>query len=137
MPARTKSVQKKTTQQKPASKKNPSKGAPAGKAARSKPTNKKPVKHKKRAASLGRPTVSNEDLLFMVFREDFHARQIFEFLRVSTVKELEQFSANEIVDRLSEPVRISVERIRRRLAECNRCLSGDFDYALNYKAQRQ
>ncbi len=69
----------------------------------------------------------------MLFKEDFHARQIFKFLSVATVKQLEQYSAAEILRRLSRPIKETVERIRRSLAERNRCLAGDEEFALEHK----
>ncbi|HET6880639.1 MAG TPA: hypothetical protein VFI31_10815 [Pirellulales bacterium] len=71
----------------------------------------------------------------MLFKEDYHARQIFDFLRVETVRELEQFEPHEIVKRLSRPIADSVERIRRRLAEKNRYLSGDESYLLDARRE--
>lgn len=99
---------------------------------------KKKVKRKAapKAPTLGRPKVTGEELLYLLFKEDYHARQVFEFLRVNTVKELEQFSAAEIIKRLSQPVRNTVERIRQTLANYNRCLAEDIDYALEKKAAR-
>ncbi|MGE5191492.1 MAG: hypothetical protein ACM3U2_03250 [Deltaproteobacteria bacterium] len=85
------------------------------------------------APSLGRPKVTGEEDLDMLFREDFHARQIFKFLNVATVKQLEQFSAGEILRRLSRPIKETVERIRRSLAERNRCLAGDEEFAVEHK----
>ena len=41
--------------------------------------------------------MTNEEKLYMLFHEDYDARQIFEFLRVETVKDLEQFSPEQIV----------------------------------------
>ena len=79
-----------------------------------------------------RPTVTAEEKLFLLFKEDYHARQIFEFLRAATVRDLEQFSAEEIVRKLSQPVRDSVQRIRLRLAKHNRCLRDDLEFALEH-----
>ncbi|HQU45229.1 MAG TPA: hypothetical protein PK867_20610 [Pirellulales bacterium] len=93
---------------------------------------KMPAKKKRQAApkpaKLPRPTISGEEKLFLLFKDDYHARQIFDFLRVETVRDLEEFGADDIVRRLSQPVVDSVERIRRRLAEKNRYLSNDEDY---------
>lgn len=50
---------------------------------------------------------------------------------METVCELEQFAPDEIVNRLSPPIAESVDRIRRRLAEKNRYLSGDQDYLID------
>jgi hypothetical protein len=85
------------------------------------------------ATSLGRPQIAADEPLFMLFREDFHARQIFEYLRVQTVRELERHQAREIVKQLTRPVVESVERIRLKLAEKNRCLSGDEEYLREYR----
>lgn len=102
-----------------------------------------PVRKKKPAAaaaaadagpSLGRPKVTGDEDLDMLFKEDYHARQIFVFLRVKTVKELEQYSAGEILRRLSAPIKETVERIRRSLAVRNRCLIGDEEFAREHKA---
>ena len=121
------------------------KGAPA-KVARKKAAGKTalkkaakaPVKRVAKAAaptrvSLGRPKVTGDEELYMLFREDYHARQIFEFLRVETVRELERFSPQQIVDRLSAPIVETVLRIRRTLAGLNRSLAGDEAYALERK----
>lgn len=115
-----------------AAKKPAKKTSPARAGAKKKPKRAAVPK----APTLGRPKVTNEELLYMLFKEDYHARQVFEFLRVNTVKELEQFSAAEIIKRLSQPVRNTVERIRQTLANYNRCLAEDIDYALEKKAER-
>src|SRR5258707_4657525 len=83
--------------------------------------------------TLGRPKVTGEEDLDMLFKEDYHARQIFQFLSVTTLKQLEQFSAAEILRRLSRPIKETVERVRRSLAERNRCLEGDKEFALEHK----
>jgi hypothetical protein len=83
--------------------------------------------------TLGRPKVTGEEDLDMLFKEDFHARQIFKFLSVATVKELERFSPGEILRRVSTPIKETVERVRRSLAERNRCLAGDEAFALEHK----
>jgi hypothetical protein len=72
----------------------------------------------------------------MLFKEDYHARQIFTFLRVETLKELEVHSAAEILRKLSQPIRDTVERIRKTLAGYNRHLAGDLEYALAEKARQ-
>lgn len=126
-----KKAAKKAPKKTPAKKAAPKKTAPKKTVAKKAP--KKAVKKKKKP-TLGRPVVSAEEQLYMLFKDDYHARQIFEFLRVRTVGELEQFTPQEIVYRLSQPVVDSVDRIRRALAEKNRCLAGDIDFALAHKA---
>jgi hypothetical protein len=86
-----------------------------------------------REPSLGRPKVTGEELLFMLFKEDYHARQIFDFLRVEKVKDLEQYSPQQIVKLLSRPITETVDRIRRKLAEKNRCLRDDAEFAAELK----
>ena len=82
--------------------------------------------------SLGRPLVTAEEKLYLLFREDYEARQVFEFLRVESVGDLERYSPEEIVKILSAPVRTTVQRIRKRLAEKKRALQGDEAFALEH-----
>jgi len=55
-------------------------------------------------------------------------------MRVENVWELEQFGAGEIIEKLTHPVVQTVERIRHKLAEYNRYLTGDESYARRLKA---
>ena len=96
-----------------------------------KATPRKPVKEPD--VSLGRPLVTQEEKLYMLFKDDYHARQIFEFLQVFTVKELEQFSPQQIVRRVSKPVFDTVDRIRQTLAEMKRSLRDDETFAKDYR----
>jgi hypothetical protein len=129
-------AKKKTPKKKAASRKAAGKN---GTAKQAKSAAKKPAARKakpavvKRGVSLGRPKVTGEEKLYMLFKDDYHARQVFEFLRVETVKDLEQFAPREIIDRLSLPIRQTVDRIRRLLAEKNRALKDDREYALDHK----
>ncbi len=84
-------------------------------------------------AAIGRVLVSQEEKLYMLFKEDYHARQIFEFLRVETVKDLEQYSPQQIVKLLSQPIQATVLRIRRKLAEKNRHLADDAEFVVEFK----
>jgi hypothetical protein len=92
---------------------------------------------KEEEIALGRVLVTQEEKLYMLFKEDYHARQIFEFLRVETVKDLEQFSPQEIVKRLSQPIQTTVQRIRQKLAEKNRHLLGDEAFAAQFKEKQR
>lgn len=85
--------------------------------------------------SLGRPLVTQEEKLYMLFHEDYEARQVFEFLRVETVGDLIQLSAEEIVRVLTAPVRRTINRIRQRLAEKNRSLQGDEEFTRQHQAR--
>jgi hypothetical protein len=84
-------------------------------------------------AAIGRALVTQDEKLYMLFHEDFHARQIFEFLRAETVKDLEQFSPQQIVKLLSQPIQKTVQRIRERLAEKNRHLAGDEAFVVEHR----
>ena len=112
---------------------------PTKKAAKAKPSAKKvakkPAAKKKqpKKPALGRPTITAEEKLFMLFHEDYEARQVFEFLRAETVHDLEQFTPQEIIHRLSRPIRETVDRIRQKLADRNRCLAGDEPFAVEHK----
>src|SRR6187401_1003975 len=111
----------------------------AKKAAKAKSSAKKSAKQpaaKKQVPkkiALGRPTVTAEEKLFMLFHEDYEARQVFEFLRAETVADLEQHTPQDIIHRLSRPIRETVDRIRKKLAERNRCLAGDQEFAAEHK----
>jgi DNA mismatch repair ATPase MutL len=106
------------------------------KAAKPKAVKKKSAAKKNPApseVSLGRPLVTQEEKLYMLFQHDYHARQIFEFLRVNTLKELEELSPQQIVRRVSKPVFDTVDRIRQKLAEMKRSLRDDEAYAQEYR----
>lgn len=85
--------------------------------------------------SLGRPLVTQEEKLYMLFHDDYEARQVFEFLQVDTVADLVKLSPDEIVKVLTAPVRRTIQRIRQRLAEKNRSLLGDEDFTRQHKAR--
>lgn len=93
----------------------------------------------KRAAktpkSLGRPRLPADAKLDLVFQKDYQAREIFGFLRVTTLKELEQFGPDEIIDRLTAPMVETVQRIRKALALNNRCLKNDRRFALQFQGE--
>lgn len=113
-----------------------SKAASKKPAVAKKPIVRKPVVRKaakEPEVSLGRPLVTQEEKLYMLFHDDYHARQIFEFLRVFTVKELEELSPQQIVRRVSKPVFDTVDRIRAKLAEMKRSLRDDEAYAKEYR----
>jgi hypothetical protein len=131
---------------------------PPAKAAKKAPTSKKTAKSSKKtptkskakasasparkpaepdATSLGRPLVTQEEKLYMLFHDDYEARQVFEFLRVETVADLEKLSPDEIVKVLTAPVRRTIQRIRQRLAEKNRSLQGDEEFTRQHKARLQ
>ena len=99
----------------------------------SKPSAQKNATVAAASPSLGRPKVTGEELLFLLFKEDYPARQIFDFLRVERVRDLEQFSPQEIVKLLSRPITDTVQRIRRKLAEKNRSLKDDAAFVQEFQ----
>jgi hypothetical protein len=86
-------------------------------------------------AALGRPRISGTTELDLMFRKDREAREICEFLGVRTLKELEAYTPDQIVEQLTAPVVRSVGRIRKSLAVNNRCLAGDQKFAVAFKKQ--
>ena len=96
---------------------------------------KSPKKREAAAPTLGRPLITAEEKLYLLFKEDYHARQIFEFLRVESVGDLEKFSPDQIVKLLSKPIRTTVERIRQKLADKNRHLLDDTEFAIEHLAR--
>lgn len=141
-PRRTKArpaARQKTARAKPARKSATGPPAKPGKRAKAVVRRRKPSAAPRPAAekSLGRPLVTAEEKLYLLFHEDFHARQIFEFLKVETVGELEQYSPQEIIRILSAPVRNTVERIRQRLAEQKRSLRDDRTFARDYLSAKR
>ena len=104
---------------------------------RKKTPGKKSSRKKSARPAQGRPKVTGEEKLYMLFREDYHARQIFEFLGVETVRELEQYSPGEIVKLLSKPIRQTVDGIRKQLADKNRHLNEDAPFAIEHQTRQR
>lgn len=89
------------------------------------------------ARLLGQPRLPSDARLDFVFQKDFQAREVFTFLGVHTIRELEEFGPDEIIKRLTGPMVQTVERIRKTLALSNRSLSKDRDFALKFKRQSE
>jgi hypothetical protein len=125
-----KKVVKKAAKKKPAP-------AKSSRAASSKSTEKPPAANPviavKLEPSLGRPLVTQEEKLYMLFHDDYQSRQVFEFLRVETIKELEEFTPQQIVHLMARPIRLTVDRIRQRLAQFKRSLKDDEQYATEFR----
>jgi rhamnose utilization protein RhaD (predicted bifunctional aldolase and dehydrogenase) len=98
-----------------------------------KPATANPVIPIKLEPSLGRPLVTQEEKLYMLFHDDYQSRQVFEFLRVDTIKDLEEFTPQQIVHLMSRPIRLTVDRIRQRLAQFKRSLKDDEQYATEFR----
>lgn len=150
--AKKKSSPKKVTLKKVKPPARKAAGKPVAKAASAKKgAAKVPAKTSKRAAasppaaqksnstadSLGRPLVTMEEKLYLLFHEDHEARSVFEFLQVQTVGDLIRLSPEEIIRVLTAPVRRTINRIRQRLAEKNRALQGDEEFTRQHQAKLQ
>jgi hypothetical protein len=129
---------KKAAVKKTAAKKSVRRKAASGKkvARKKAATSKKKKAARSVAASakpkLGRARVSGDSKLEQMFLKDYEARQIFEFLNVATLKELEQYGPEEIAARLTAPMLQTVNRIRKALALNNRTLKDDEEFATKF-----
>jgi hypothetical protein len=92
-------------------------------------------KIKKPSAALGRVKVPADARLDIVFQKDYQAREIFDFLKVETIRELEQFAPDQIVEKLTGPLMQTVQRIRKMLAMANRHLAKDQKFAKAFQAE--
>lgn len=131
--ARSEVIRKSRVSAKPALRAKPKamKPAPAAKSAGRAKSTQTP------RAAIGRPRISGDEKLYLLFKEDYHARQIFEFLRVETIRDLEQHSPNEIFRRLTIPIQQTLTRIRSKLANYHRHLLEDADFLLEQIAKQQ
>ncbi|MEZ6145613.1 MAG: hypothetical protein R3B91_09415 [Planctomycetaceae bacterium] len=127
--ASTKAAPKQAVKKKPAAKRVAKK---VSKTKKNVPAKRKAVK---RPVALGRPRVPGTADLDRMFRNDYEARQVFEFLKVKTVKELEEHSPEIIIHELTAPLMRTVERIRKALAVNNRFLAGDQKFAVEFIKQ--
>ena len=94
---------------------------------------KKAAKKAARPMPLGRPKVTLDSKLDELFLKDYEVRQVFEFLKVATLRDLEGHRPDEIVERLTAPMVQAVSRIRKVLALQKRCLKGDEKFAKEFK----
>ncbi|MCA9076849.1 MAG: hypothetical protein KDA93_17615 [Planctomycetaceae bacterium] len=120
---------------KAAQKKAPAKKRVAKKSSATKTKTVTKRKSTKRLTALGRARVPGTADLDQMFRNDYEARQVFEFLKVRTVKELEEHAPDQIITDLTAPVVRTVERIRKALAVNNRYLAGDQKFAVQFTKQ--
>lgn len=121
-PAKKKAAKKKAVKKKPATKKKAKKKAVGKKKAT-----------KKKTKSLGRGRIPGTSKVDQLFHKDFQARELCEFLRVETLKDLEEFTPDEIVERMTRPFVQTVNRIRKMLALNNRSLKDDQDFAREFQ----
>lgn len=138
---RTKRAAKKKKAVKKAVSKKSSRKKAAKKSARKttskKAPKKKAAKKKSRPMPLGRPKVTLDSKLVELFLKDYEVRQVFEFLNVSTLRELEGHKPDEIVEKLTAPMVQAVGRIRKVLALQKRCLKGDEKFAQDFQQQME
>lgn len=127
-----------------AKKKPPAAGAvrkTAKKAAKKAPaktsrTVKKPRTAKRKGpAELGRVKVAADARLDLLFQKDYQAREIFDFLKVQTLRELEQHAPQQIIELLTGPMVQTVQRIRKTLALVHRHLAKDEKFAKEFLAE--
>jgi hypothetical protein len=102
-------------------------------AVKKKPTAKKTATSKTRPMPLGRPKVTLDSKLEQLFLRDLEIREVCQFLGVTTLRDLEQYRADEIIEKLTAPVVNTVARMRKALAMTNRCLKGDQKFAKDFK----
>jgi hypothetical protein len=95
---------------------------------------KKPTTRRK-PSGFGRVRVPVDARLDLVFQKDYQAREIFDFLKVQTIRELEEFGPDEILDRLTGPMQQTVLRIRKTMALLNRHLARDEKFAKAFLAE--
>jgi hypothetical protein len=110
---------------------------PATKGSRAKQSASKTARAKKSAArrkssGFGRVRVPVDARLDLVFQKDYQAREVFDFLKVQSIRELEQFAPDEILERLTGPMQQTVLRIRKTLALVNRHLARDEKFAKEF-----
>ena len=116
---------------KPAVKKSPARqAAPVKTTKKVARTAKTPARRK--SSGFGRVRVPVDARLDLVFQKDYQAREVFDFLKVQTIRELEQFNPAEILDRLTGPMQQTVLRIRKTLALANRHLARDEKFAKDF-----
>ena len=132
-----KKATKKASSKKAVAKKKTVRKKTAKKAATKSAVPKKKKKKTARKASvsgakLGRARITADAKLDEFFKRDYEARQVFEFLRVHTLKELEEYGPQEIVELLTGPMVRTIDRIRKALALNNRSLKGDERYAIEF-----
>jgi hypothetical protein len=123
--AKKSSAPKKRLVKKPAARKKPSLKA-------AKKPAKKPAPRRKKSSGFGRVRVPVDARLDLVFQKDYQAREIFDFLKVQSIRELEQFAPDEILERLTGPMQQTVLRIRKTLALLNRHLARDERFAKEF-----
>lgn len=134
-PAAKKAAVKKQSAGKSAVRKTPVKTAGLKKPRAAVAKTRRTVQRPRPGAELGRPRVAGTAELELMFRNDREAREVFLFLGVKTLKELEALTPEQIVERLTSPVVDTVTRIRKSLAMNNRCLAGDLSFAVAFKKQ--
>ena len=82
-----------------------------------------------------RVKVAADARLDFLFQKDYQAREIFDFLKVQTLRELEEHAPQDIIDRLTGPMVQTVQRIRKTLALVHRHLAKDEKFAKEFLAE--
>lgn len=91
------------------------------------------IREEEQSRKLGRSRIPVDAPLDVVFQNDMQAREAFMFLGIHSIRELEHFTPDELVLRLTGPAKLTVGRIRKILAMNNRCLTGDEGFAMEFQ----
>lgn len=92
------------------------------------------IRTKKSGKKIGRSRIPADAPLTVVFEKVDDALDAFRYLEVNTFRELEEFTPDELVKRLTSPAIQTVGRIRKYLAINNRHLAEDEKFAVDFQA---
>lgn len=133
-----KPVVKKAAVKKTAAKTSSPEKKPASKATRKKGVRRATmttgIRTKKSGKKIGRSRIPADAPLTVVFEKVDDALDAFKYLELNTFRELEEFTPDELVKRLTSPAIQTVGRIRKYLAINNRHLAEDESFAIEFQA---
>ena len=133
-----KPVVKKAAVKKTAAKISSPEKKPASKATRKKGVRRATmttgIRTKKSGKKIGRSRIPADAPLTVVFEKVDDALDAFKYLELNTFRELEEFTPDELVKRLTSPAIQTVGRIRKYLAINNRHLAEDESFAIEFQA---
>ncbi|HAD58511.1 MAG TPA: hypothetical protein DCG12_04650 [Planctomycetaceae bacterium] len=92
------------------------------------------IRTKKSGKKIGRSRIPADAPLTVVFEKVDDALDAFKYLELNTFRELEEFTPDELVKRLTSPAIQTVGRIRKYLAINNRHLAEDESFAIEFQA---
>ena len=136
--AKKKPAVKKAAVKKTAAKPSKSEKKPSSKATRKKGVRRATmttgIRTKKSGKKIGRSRIPVDAPLTVVFEKVDDALEAFKYLEVNTFRELEEFTPDELVKRLTSPAIQTVGRIRKYLAINNRHLAEDESFAIEFQS---